>query len=161
MKLVVPKNILPGQAPQFLRSAGYAFIIDHRDNKESFVRRLEAGHYPRLHLYVDDLGDQVSFNLHLDQKQTSYAGHSRHNAEYDGPVVEAEINYLRSLLHLPAHGSDQYSRGPKADTQGRQPDIAPTPAEPIPTPQIRRGYYDKTAPPQKRSWWQRLFTTER
>jgi hypothetical protein len=155
MKLVVPKSILPGQAPQFLRSAGYAFIIDHRDNKESFVRRLESGHYPRLHMYVEDLGDKVSFNLHLDQKQVTYAGQSRHGAEYDGPVVEAEINHLRSILRLPPHGNDGYSGRIKG--QQREEPAAVSASVPAPVPRIGRGHYDKSLPKKSKSWWERIF----
>ena len=38
------------------------------------------------------------FNLHLDQKRPGYVGFSRHNAEYDGEVVEKEALRLKSLL---------------------------------------------------------------
>ncbi len=82
----------------FIRRAGYAMIYDRRRGVESFVRRLGDGHYPRLHLYIDDLGDNFVFNLHLDQKKASYAGFKMHNAEYDNEIVLEEINRLKSLL---------------------------------------------------------------
>jgi len=37
------------------------------------------------------------FNLHLDQKQPSYAGAHAHNAEYEGEIVEREIERLKQL----------------------------------------------------------------
>ena len=45
-------------------------------------------------MYFEDRPDRIVFDLHLDQKQASYAGNNMHNAEYDGPVVEEEIKDL-------------------------------------------------------------------
>jgi len=36
-------------------------------------------------------------NLHLDQKQPSYAGAPAHNAEYDGDLVAAEMARIKSF----------------------------------------------------------------
>lgn len=82
----------------FLRHAGYANIYDRRSGQESCVRRLGGGFYPRFHMYIEERGEQIIFNLHLDQKQPSYAGAHAHNAEYDGEVVEGEIERLKNLL---------------------------------------------------------------
>lgn len=98
MKLIVNKANIPGHPEHFLRQAGYGFIRDSRRDKESFVRRLGSGFYPRLHMYVEYLGNDVVFDLHLDQKQASYAGARMHNAEHDGEIVENEIARLKSLL---------------------------------------------------------------
>ncbi len=98
MKLKIPKNQLSIHPEQFLRRAGYAFIRDRREGKESFVRRLGRNFYPRFHIYIEEEGDFVVFNLHLDQKQPIYRGAHAHNAEYDGEVVEAEIKRLRDLV---------------------------------------------------------------
>ena len=81
-----------------MRWAGYGFIRDHRTGHDSFVRRLGSGFYPRLHMYIEEQGDRIALNLHLDQKQASYAGARMHNAEYDGPPVEEEISRLKNLL---------------------------------------------------------------
>ncbi|MFA6995250.1 MAG: hypothetical protein WC249_02445 [Patescibacteria group bacterium] len=92
-----------GQAPEiWLRSAGYTFIPEREDGQASFVRRLARDFYPRFHIYFimakNSSGqDSVIFNLHLDQKKPGYAGYSRHNAEYDGEVVEREIERLKGL----------------------------------------------------------------
>lgn len=106
MKLITNKKLL-GQAPEiWLRSAGYMFIPEREDGQASFARRLSRDFYPRFHIYFTEQKasngqDFVTFNLHLDQKRPGYAGQNRHNAEYDGEVVEREIERLRSLL-LPA-----------------------------------------------------------
>ena len=84
---------------QFLRKAGYGFIRDHFTGHESYVRRLGSGFYPRLHMYVEENANEIMLNLHLDQKQASYEGSHAHNAEYDGEIVEGEIERLKNLLN--------------------------------------------------------------
>ena len=104
MKLIVPKKQLAEAPALWLRRAGYSYIVDRAEDKESFVRRLTRDFYPRFHLYFVEQSDKrsgeelVIFNLHLDQKRPGYEGYSRHNAEYDGEVVEAEMVRLKSLL---------------------------------------------------------------
>ncbi len=99
MKITIQKKYLSEQAEQFIRTrAGYAHIHSHHTDQDSFVLRLTRDHYPRLHMYIKDLGEKVEFNLHLDQKQASYQGNHMHNAEYDGAVVEREIARLKNLL---------------------------------------------------------------
>ena len=104
MKLTVLKKQLPEPPETFLRHAGYAYLQSWEGGQDSFVRRLTRDFYPRFHLYFSlekdaRTGEEtVVFNLHLDQKKPGYAGFSRHNGEYDGPVVEAEAARLKSLL---------------------------------------------------------------
>ncbi len=98
MKIVLNKKKLPLDPDRFLRSHGYAFITDRRRDKSSYVRRLGNHHYPRLHMYVEEADDRITFNLHLDQKQASYRGSHMHNAEHEGGVVEAEVSRLKALL---------------------------------------------------------------
>ena len=101
MKIKVQKTQLGSLSPsQWLRRAGYALIYDRRSEQESFSRRFSRDFYPRFHLYVQDLpqSDYIFFNLHLDHKRASYEGQSRHSADYDGELVEAEAKRLESLL---------------------------------------------------------------
>ena len=103
MKIVVNKKQL-GEAPEmWLRHAGYGLISDREAGQISFARRLTRDFYPRFHVYFIEekkpAGETlVIFNLHLDQKRPGYQGFSRHNAEYDGAVVEQEAARLRSLI---------------------------------------------------------------
>lgn len=95
MRLKVEKTIVDNYTV-FLRRQGYALISDR--GKESFVRRLGEGFYPRIHLYVDEYDTYFVFNLHLDQKKASYQGFSMHNAEYDNEIIAQEIERLKSSL---------------------------------------------------------------
>ncbi|MFA5184394.1 MAG: hypothetical protein WC456_02590 [Patescibacteria group bacterium] len=102
MKLTVNKRQL-GEAPEmWLRRAGYGLVPDREAGQISFARRLSRDFYPRFHIYFTSEtqadGELVTFNLHLDQKRPGYQGVSRHNAEYDGAVVEAEIARLKKFL---------------------------------------------------------------
>lgn len=98
MKLILDKNALDQTPEQLLRQAGYAYLTDPYTGQESYVRRLGRGFYPRFHLYLEERNGQAIFNLHLDQKQASYAGAHAHNAEYDGEVVEREMARIKSYV---------------------------------------------------------------
>jgi len=99
MKIIIKKENLAQQAEQVVRLAGYGLIYDQRREVQSFVRHFGRGRYPRFHMYVsEDREGRVVFDLHLDQKEASYAGAHMHNAEYDGELVEGEINRLKALI---------------------------------------------------------------
>ena len=98
MKFVLNKKVLDINPDRFLRENGYAYIVDRKRDKDSYVRRLSNEHYPRIHMYIDEAEDRITFNLHLDHKQASYKGNNMHNAEYDGEIVEAEVARLKQAL---------------------------------------------------------------
>jgi len=99
MKLTVSRDQLNTSPEDFLRRAGYGLISDRRTGGNSFVRRLGNNFYPRLHMYAEEQGDNISFNLHLDQKQASYPGAHMHSGEYEGGLVADEIARLRNLIN--------------------------------------------------------------
>lgn len=92
MKIPIQKSELKANVNAFMRSAGY---LPHH---ESYVRPLSATGYPRFHIYIDDLGEKYSFNLHLDQKRPSYGEETAHSGDYDGPVVEKEADRITDFL---------------------------------------------------------------
>lgn len=77
-----------------LRKAGYSAFVDPKTGEESFVLRLTSEFYPRFHLYVKEKGDEVIFDLHCDQKKSSYGSGHMHNGEYDGPMIEKEMRRI-------------------------------------------------------------------
>lgn len=95
MKLYLELNNLAVNPTQFMRQAGYAYLPGHDGG--SFVKTFGRSFYPRFHVYIEEATGQAVINLHLDQKQPGYSGQSRHNGEYDGPVVAAEIARLEGL----------------------------------------------------------------
>jgi len=102
MKIIVNPSRLDNQPEAWIRRAGYGMLPPNRDGIVSFARRLSRDFYPRYHIYIDRKNekgeDMVIFNIHLDQKKPGYVGVNRHNAEYDGEVVEREVARLRSFL---------------------------------------------------------------
>ena len=140
MKLIIGKNQINMAPEQWLRKAGYAYIRDRRSGQDSFVHRLGSNFYPRFHMYFNESGGQIIFNLHLDQKQASYAGASKHNAEYEGELVGAEIARLKNLLG----GGQNVNVGTSASID--------------PLDRMGVGEYDKKAKPEaKKPWWRRIF----
>lgn len=81
-----------------LRRAGYAPHRDPKNRDQSFVRRLTRGEFPRFHLYSKEEGEEVVFNLHLDQKRPSYDGSRAHAGEYDGPLLEEEKSRIQRII---------------------------------------------------------------
>jgi len=80
------------------RRIGYLNLDTMSSNEFSMVRKLTGNNYPRFHIYVKQQGDHFNFNLHLDQKQPSYKGTHAHNGEYEGPVIENEVDRICELL---------------------------------------------------------------
>lgn len=99
MRLTVPK--LQDNPRNIIRRCGYAEFRDPRTGETSYVRRLSNNFYPRFHIYLETKGEGVVVDLHLDQKKPSYEGFSAHNGEYDGEVVEREMERIKIVV-IPA-----------------------------------------------------------
>lgn len=80
------------------RDIGYIFQGE-TSGKVSFVRLLERGGYPRFHLYIKVRENEMSFSLHLDQKKPVYKQAHDHAAEYEGVVVENEVERIKQTLN--------------------------------------------------------------
>jgi len=119
---------------EILRSAGYSYFKDPQSHEESFVVRLTPEFYPRFHVYVKHADNQVTFDLHLDQKKPSYGNNNLHSGEYDGPVVEHELKRIDSWVR-------------KAQKINRQDT-----AEHDPDQMLRSKHAAET-----KSWWRRLL----
>ncbi len=83
-----------------MRSAGYISLGRGKDEAEfSFIRSFGRSGYPRFHLFVRfDKGKEPIFDLHLDQRKTVYMGARAHGAEYEGPLLEDEMERIKSFL---------------------------------------------------------------
>ncbi len=98
MKLILNKNDIMQTPERFMQHVGYGLIRSRRTGVVSFVHRLSRNFYPRFHVYLKDLGDKFEVNLHLDQKAPSYQGQSAHSGEYDGDVVERELERIKQFV---------------------------------------------------------------
>jgi len=98
MKITIPKNKVP-DPELFIRRCGYGRIVNRRAGETSYTRRIRRELYPRFHVYIEDKGENWSFNLHLDQRATVYEGATAHSGDYDGPVVESEAKRVSEMLN--------------------------------------------------------------
>jgi hypothetical protein len=155
MKIKLDKQQLGGMPPaQWLRRAGYALIYDRHSGQESFSRRFGRDFYPRFHLYVQEThgSSELFFNLHLDHKKASYAGQTRHSADYEGELVEGESQRLKSLL-LALNSQVGDNRGSRQDAseigtrEGK--DVLST---------FRVAKISEIPRFKKKSFWQKIFS---
>ena len=101
MKFSIKTSSLDSNIFNEMRSLGYHFISRNDENLEmNFVKPLSSIGYPRFHAYVkiDPKNKEMSFNLHLDQKRPIYKGATAHSGEYDGELVEKEVERLKQSL---------------------------------------------------------------
>lgn len=134
MKRAFPQSSLP-QPLSVLRKAGYVHFVDPNTQEESLVLRITHDYYPRMHLYVEPHGADWSFNLHIDQKKPSYSGSAKHAGEYEGPIVEREMERLTKWV--------------AADTGYYHPDLGgfPAPSEPVASSTSAQGATEAQTPP--------------
>lgn len=97
MKLKIDRTKANIDPHIFLKRVGYGFIVDRQTGKESYVRRLGGGHYPRFHMYVAESGDNIILDLHIDQQQSSISK-KRHKSEYKGERVLGELKRLKGMI---------------------------------------------------------------
>ncbi len=96
MQLIIPASQV-SDPEQFIRRCGYG---QHRTRtgETSYVKRVHRDWYPRFHVYVKKQGENFVFNLHLDQRAPVYEGQTAHAGEYDGDVVEREMERIKSFV---------------------------------------------------------------
>lgn len=66
-----------------------------RSGQLSYTLRVSGASFPRYHAYVEDLQNGgIQVNLHVDQKEASYHGSHAHSGEYEGTLVEREMQRI-------------------------------------------------------------------
>lgn len=89
---------LSDNARNFMRRLGYGEHIGH-GQQISFSRRLSGADFPRHHAYVEDRLGGIQINLHLDQKPANLGSGAMHGGEYEGPLVEKEMERIKSMIN--------------------------------------------------------------
>ncbi len=102
MEFILNKNLLKDNVYNLVRKAGYRFQEKDEKNSELiFVRPLERSGYPRFHLYIKRFNEEnLIFDLHLDQKKPSYRGAHAHSGEYEGDIIEKEVERIKEKIIL-------------------------------------------------------------
>ena len=84
-----------------MRRSGYsADGTDEKTGELRFFLSLGGDRYPRYHLYctLQNAERKALCNLHLDQKQPSYGGVSAHSGEYEGSLIESEVQRIQAFF---------------------------------------------------------------
>ena len=92
MKIKLYKSDINVNITNFMRKCGYIPFHD------SFTKVLAGSGYPRFHIYINDEDDKFVLNLHLDQKRPNYGKETAHSGEYDGKVVEDEVERIIDFI---------------------------------------------------------------
>jgi hypothetical protein len=98
MNILLPKSDLTLTPVVLIRRAGYSEHHDRRSNQVSYARRFTPNIFPKFHVYLKDRDTAVEISLHLDQKQASYGSGHMHSGEYDGPLVEKEMERIKQFF---------------------------------------------------------------
>ncbi|MBI4437748.1 hypothetical protein HY631_02245 [Candidatus Uhrbacteria bacterium] len=80
-----------------MRRLGYGEHRGH-EGQLSYALRVSGQLFPRYHAYVEDRDGGVQVNLHVDQKAASYEGTSAHAGEYEGALVESEMQRIAQFV---------------------------------------------------------------
>jgi hypothetical protein len=81
-----------------IRRAGYSEHFDSRSGHTSYARRLDRGIFPKFHVYLSEKQGGIEVSLHIDQKQPSYGVGHMHSGDYEGPLVESELERIREFF---------------------------------------------------------------
>jgi len=85
-----------------MRSIEYHFWgKDERSGELNFVHPLGGDAYPRFHIFLTIKNNSLIFDLHLDQRRTSYQGSAPHGGEYEGELVKKEAERVKEILSSP------------------------------------------------------------
>ena len=100
------KTFFPGplndHSRNIMRHLGYGEQRT-RAGQISYVKRVSGERFPRYHAYVEDMKSGMQVNLHVDQKEASHEGTSAHAGEYEGPIVEREMQLIASQIQSINH----------------------------------------------------------
>lgn len=80
-----------------MRQIGYKPIGLTPQGELNSVRPLGAD-YPRFHIYAKANAEIIVFNIHLDQKKPVYEGATAHGGDYEGEVVQDEVQRIKDAI---------------------------------------------------------------
>lgn len=89
-----------GNIYNLMRQAGYHPVTtEHeKEGESSFARRIGASDYPHFHIYLREVASGTAeINIHLDQKKPIYRGSVAHSGEYEGEIVEKEVERIKKF----------------------------------------------------------------
>jgi len=98
MKFILEKLAKENIYTLIRKTGYYPLSKDEKAEEINCVRPLDRSGYPRFHIYLKTDGENLIFNLHLDQKRPVYRSAPAHAGEYDGEIVEKEAERIKEIL---------------------------------------------------------------
>ena len=98
MKFILGKSAKENIYTLIRKIGYYPLSKDEKAEETNCVRPLDRSGYPRLHIYLKTDGENLIFNLHLDQKRAIYKGSPAHAGEYDSEIVVKEAERIKQIL---------------------------------------------------------------
>lgn len=99
MEFTIIKEEIKENLYVLMKGIGYHFWDKNLATGElGFVNPVGSGGYPRFHLFLTIKNGKLIFDLHLDQKKTSYKGSTPHSGEYGGELVEKEAERIKKVF---------------------------------------------------------------
>jgi hypothetical protein len=108
------KGPLSTNARNLMRDLGYGEHLG-REGQLSYTKSARGDRFPRFHAYVEDRDGGVQINFHLDQKEGGGIGGHLHGGEYEGPLLEEEMQRIKASA--------------ESTKQTKPPAATPTPAK--------------------------------
>jgi len=100
MKFFIEKKSKENITTLMSRARYHYHKTDNQTSEMVFTRPAGQDAYPRFHLYLkeDNKAGKIFISIHLDQRKTVYQGVSAHSGEYDGELLEKEVERLKTIL---------------------------------------------------------------
>jgi len=84
-----------------MRDLSYHFSGQDEKTKElNFTHPIRSNAFPRFHVFLKINGEDLTFNLHLDQRAPVYHGVAAHEGEYSGELVEKEAGRIKHFFSI-------------------------------------------------------------
>jgi len=93
------KNTKKNTIFNLMRDLSYHFFAkDEKTDELNFTHPIRANAFPRFHVFLKISGDDLIFNLHLDQRAPVYRGVAAHEGEYSGPLIDEEAKRIKQFF---------------------------------------------------------------
>ncbi len=96
MKLIL-KGPFEENVYSLMRKIGYHFVGKNRE-EYNFIKPIGGDAFPRFDIYLKIEDQNLVINLHLDQKRPIYKSTTAHSGEYDGELIEKELERIKQIL---------------------------------------------------------------
>lgn len=77
----------------------HSFSQVEKTGELSFTHPIRDDAFPRFHAFLKQDGENIVFNIHLDQRAPIYKGVAAHEGEYEGELVEKEKERITNFFN--------------------------------------------------------------